>query len=106
ERAAELVCLDLGPRTDVEIADTLRAEVTQERFTSLDRSLLRAADELSIVTSGTVAGDAIGQTLRAGRLQQLRRFGLAEEIAPGRWQLDDLEAILRQRGERGDIIKT
>ena len=107
ERAAELVQLDLGPRSDVDIAGALQAEVSQERFTSLDRGLLRAADEHGIVASGAVKGPPINQTLRAGRLQQLRRFGLAAEVAPGRWQLaEDLEPVLRRRGERGDIIKT
>jgi hypothetical protein len=47
------------------------------------------------------------QTLRIGRLQQLKRFGLAEELAPGRWRLSPtLEPTLREMGERGDIIKT
>lgn len=35
------------------------------------------------------------------------RLGLAEEVDPVRWRLDDeLEATLRRTGERGDIIKT
>src|SRR3546814_7847299 len=51
--------------------------------------------------------DRFRQTLRAARLQKLRRLGLAEEIAPRRWRLvDDLEQVLRRIGERGDIIKT
>ncbi|MDE2166774.1 MAG: relaxase/mobilization nuclease and DUF3363 domain-containing protein [Alphaproteobacteria bacterium] len=106
ERAAEIVTLDLGPRTDRQIEARLRAEVEQERFTSLDRRLLREADPARIVRSGTVAGDAFSQTLRAGRLQKLKRLGLAEEIAPSRWHLvADLEPVLRRMGERGDIIK-
>ena len=106
ERAAEIVSLDLGPRTDLEIEFRLRAEVEQDRFTSIDRGLLREADEPGGIRSGA-DGDAFTQTLRAGRLQKLRRLGLAEEVAPGRWQLaDDLEPVLRRMGERGDIIKT
>jgi type IV secretory pathway VirD2 relaxase len=106
ERAAEIVSLDLGPRTDHEIETRLRAEVEQERFTSIDRRLLREAEE-GMVRSGTVAGDTFRQTLRAGRLQKLRRLGLAEETAPGQWKLaDGLEPALRGMGERGDIIKT
>jgi hypothetical protein len=39
-------------------------------------------------------------------LQKLKHLGLAEEAAPGHWQLtDDLEGTLRRMGERGDIIK-
>lgn len=106
ERAAEIVTLDLGPRTDRQIEARLRAEVEQERFTSLDRRLLREADPARIVRSGAVASDAFSQTLRAGRLQKLKRIGLAEEIAPSRWRLAaDLEPVLRRMGERGDLIK-
>jgi len=105
ERAAEIVSIDLGPRSDLEIEDRLRNEVRQERFTSLDRDLIREAGEDGIVAA--VGEDAFRQSLRAGRLQQLKNFGLAEEIAPGKWQLaEDLEPVLRRMGERGDIIRT
>ena len=107
ERAAEIVTLDLGPRTDRQIEARLRSEVEQERFTGLDRRLLREAETDGVIRSGTAAGDAFRQTLRAGRLQKLRRLGLAEEIAPRQWRLaEDLEPMLRRMGERGDIIKT
>lgn len=106
ERAAEIVTLDLGPRADRDIAERLQGEIEQERFTSLDRSLVRSADENGIVRSGVVAGDSFQQTLRAGRLQKLSRLGLAEETRPGQWKLaEDLEPLLRRMGERGDIIK-
>ncbi|MBI2741045.1 MAG: relaxase/mobilization nuclease and DUF3363 domain-containing protein [Rhodospirillales bacterium] len=107
ERAAEIISLDLGPRSDRQIEARLRAEVEQERFTSLDRGLLKDADEQGLLRSGTTVGDAFQQTLRAGRLQKLRHLGLAQEIGPGQWKLaSDLEPVLRRLGERGDIIKT
>ena len=84
-----------------------RNEVEQERFTSLDRGLLREAFREGLVRSGSEPGEALRQSLRAGRLQKLRRLGLAEEVEPSRWRLDpDLEPVLRRMGERGDIIKT
>ncbi|CAN7739271.1 relaxase/mobilization nuclease RlxS [Mesorhizobium amorphae] len=105
ERAAELVSLDLGPRTDREIEQRLRQEMEQERFTSIDRQLLRMRDEDRLVS--TDGRDAFRQTLHQGRLRKLERMGLAEEVDPVRWRLDDeLEATLRRTGERGDIIKT
>ena len=105
ERAAEIVALDLGPRADHEIQSRLRAEVEQERFTSLDRSLLREAETDGLVRSGRDQ-DRFRQTLRAGRLQKLKRLGLAEQISPGQWRLaQDVEPVLRRMGERGDIIK-
>lgn len=105
ERAAEIVSLDLGPRSDWEIEDRLRGETGQERLTGIDRKLLREVDEDGLVRSAD--RDAFQQTLRAGRLQKLVRLGLAEEIRPGQWRLaDGLEGTLRRMGERGDIIKT
>lgn len=110
ERAQEIVTLDLGPRIDIEIEDRLRQEVAQERFTSLDRGLLREASDSRAVSIGLPQGSdhaRFRQSLKAGRLQVLRRLGLAEEVQPGIWRLSDsLEVTLRRMGERGDIIKT
>ncbi len=104
-RAAELVTLDLGPRSDLEIENRLRNEVEQERLTSIDRRLLRDRDGEGLVWSADK--DAFQQTLRAGRLQKLKHLGLAEEVRPGEWRLgDDLEEALKRMGERGDIIRT
>ncbi|RWL20921.1 relaxase/mobilization nuclease RlxS [Mesorhizobium sp.] len=105
ERAAELVSLDLGPRTDREIELRLRREMEQERFTSIDRRLLSMRDDDGLVSPD--GPDAIRQTLHQGRLRKLERMGLAAEVGAGSWRLDDeLEATLRRTGERGDIIKT
>ncbi len=81
ERDAELVSLDLGPRTDREIENRLRHEVEQERLTSIDRQLIRDTDETGLVTAA--GRDAFRQSLRAGRLQKLKRLGLAEELRSG-----------------------
>ncbi len=105
ERAAEIVRLDLGPRSDLEIEDRLRREVDQERFTSIDRELLHERDREGLVRTGDA--DPFRQALKAGRLQKLRRLDLAEEVEPGRWRLaPELEPVLRRMGERGDILKT
>ncbi|TIO74961.1 relaxase/mobilization nuclease RlxS [Mesorhizobium sp.] len=105
ERAAELVSLDLGPRTDHEIEQRLRQEMEQERFTSIDRQLLSMRDDDGLVSPD--GRDAFRQTLPQGRLRKLERMGLAEEVGAGSWRLDDeLETTLRRIGERGDIIKT
>ena len=104
-RAAELVNLELGPRTDREIFEGRQREVGQERFTSIDRRLLIAREADGLVPSWH--GDSIEQGLRAARLGTLARMGLATEEVKGRYQLaDDLEATLRDMGRRGDIIAT
>jgi hypothetical protein len=67
---------------------------------------LRRASDDGVVAFGEKERDAFRQTLRAGRLQKLKRLGLADETGPGRWQLAaELEPTLRRMGERGDIIK-
>ena len=105
ERAAELVDLDLGPRSDREVARTMVAEIGHERLTGIDRRLLGAAD-----AERTVSAQGVGsfeQSLRAGRLAALERMGLAEPIGGGRFKLAaDLTATLTRIGERNDIVRT
>jgi type IV secretory pathway VirD2 relaxase len=104
-RATELVTLDLGPRTDLEIEARLRHDISEERLTAIDRRLVREMDADRIVVAG--ARDPFQQSLCAGRLQKLGEMGLAEPMGAGRWQLaDELEDTLRRIGERGDIIRT
>ncbi|SDA36883.1 relaxase/mobilization nuclease RlxS [Sphingomonas sp. NFR15] len=105
ERAAELVTLDLGPRTDQEIEARLRHDIGEQRMTAIDRRLIQSMDVDRLVTS--TDSDPFQQSLRAGRLQKLASLGLAEDVGGGRWQLaEDLEGTLRTLGERGDIIRT
>ena len=105
ERASAIVSLDLGPRTDLEIEERLRHDVSQERLTAIDRRLVRAMDGDRMVSSAD--RDPLQQSLRAGRLKTLERLGLAQERGSGRWKLNDgLEDTLRRMGERGDIIRT
>jgi type IV secretory pathway VirD2 relaxase len=105
QRAVDLVNLDLGPRTDLEIMRANLCEIGQERFTGIDRRLLRAIDAVGLVSTHNV--DSIEQSLRAGRLATLGRMGLAVEERKGRWRLsDELERTLRAMGKRGDIIAT
>ncbi len=106
ERAAEIVTLDLGPRTDLEIEDRFARQVSQERLTDLDRALRRTASPEGEVSLAD-GGQSVARPHWAGRLQTLSRMGLAEETAPGHWRLStDLETTLRDMGERADIIKT
>ncbi|MFG5862614.1 DUF3363 domain-containing protein [Metapseudomonas sp. CR1201] len=104
-RAAELATEWLGPRTELEIQRSLQREVQQERWTSLDRTLLRER-EAGVLHVKTLAHHPRRQLL-IGRLQHLQRQGLARESQPGQWVMrDDTEATLRALGERGDILRT
>ncbi|MCV0275842.1 DUF3363 domain-containing protein [Pseudomonas aeruginosa] len=108
-RAAELATEWLGPRTELEIQQTLQREVEQERWTSLDRTLKREAGD-----DGRIHVERLNELrlqrqrlLLIGRLQRLQRLGLADETQPGTWAVQaDAEKTLRALGERGDIIRT
>ena len=105
QRAVDLVNLDLGPRTDLEIMRANLREIAQERFTDIDQRLLRAIDADGLVSPHSL--DSVEQSLRASRLATLGRMGLAVEQRKGRWRLSDqLEPTLRVMGKRGDIIAT
>ncbi|EMY8117013.1 MULTISPECIES: relaxase/mobilization nuclease and DUF3363 domain-containing protein [Pseudomonas] len=108
-RAAELATEWLGPRSELEIQQTLQREVEQDRWTSLDRTLQREAGE-----DGRVPIERFNEPRRQrqrllliGRLQRLQRLGMADETQPGTWAVHaDAEKTLRALGERGDIIRT
>jgi type IV secretory pathway VirD2 relaxase len=107
-RAQERATLELGPETDRELRAKLRAEVSAERFTRIDRAMLAEAEEGVLdlrPEAGQVHGD-FDRSLRIGRLQTLARYCLADETEPGVWTLSEqLEPTMRELGERGDIIK-
>jgi type IV secretory pathway VirD2 relaxase len=109
-RAAELVSLELGPRSEQEIQSALEKDVHAERFTNFDRTLRDSADDNGGVVDlrpGSPDEDPELRRLLAGRIQKLDRLGLAERIAPGQWTLKPgLEQTLRELSIRGDIIKT
>jgi type IV secretory pathway VirD2 relaxase len=104
-RASEIVTLDLGPKTRLEVETRMRRDIDAERLTDIDRQLLSEAQRSPLVMAK--ARDPVLQSLRAGRLQKLGAMGLADEIAPGQWRLaKDLRDTLTGLGERGDIIRT
>ncbi|MGV7120440.1 relaxase/mobilization nuclease RlxS [Sphingopyxis sp. 550A] len=105
QRAIDLVNLDLGPRTTLEIEERLRHDIGAERATAIDRRMIREMDEHREI--GQSMRDPFQQALRIGRLRKLEEMGLAEEVGGGRWRLaDGLEDTLRRVGERGDVIRT
>ena len=110
-RAEELVGLELGPRSEREIAAGLEAEVKAERWTGLDRALRSLAEDGAGVADlrpgSPEPRDPELRRLMIGRAQTLERLGLAEKLAPAVWSLKPgAEETLRALGLRGDIIKT
>ena len=106
-RAQDLVTLELGPEQQLERLLKLANEMKSERFTSLDRGILKDAKENVLVVSAMLDGERGRSALRVGRLRRLEQMGLSEEKKTGVWAIDpQLETKLRSLGERGDIMVT
>ena len=107
-RAADLVTQDLGPRTDLDISRNIDRQVEAERWTQLDRQLVRDGRDVGVIDMApdpAAKPDAF-HAQKMGRLRKLESLGLAEQVGPGQWMIaDDAETTLRAMGERGDIIK-
>src|SRR5229473_1699510 len=111
ERASEIVTLELGRQTEREVTKQLEREVNADRFTRLDRMLIadQREHEFSDLRPDQDMRDTFRQNraLLIDRARKLERMGLATEIEAGRWIVSPkVEPILRELGERGDIIKT
>jgi len=111
ERASEIVTLELGRQTERDVTKQLEREVNADRFTRLDRMLIaeQREHEFSDLRPDQDIRDTFRQNraLLIDRARKLERMGLATEIETGRWIVSlKAEPILRELGERGDIIKT
>ena len=108
DRARDLITMELGPRTDLDIRRALERQIEAERWTQLDRQLVRDARDVGAIDLAPHPDRQPDeyQALKIGRLRKLETLGLAEQVGPGQWSIShDAEATLRQLGERGDIIK-
>ncbi len=108
DRARDLITQELGPRTDLDIQRSLKRQVDAERFTQLDRQLIRDGHATGVIETAIDPNVRLDEfhALKVGRLRKLETLGLAEQVGPGQWAIDTkAEATLRELGERGDIIK-
>lgn len=108
DRARDLITRELGPRTDLDIRRVLESQIEAERWTQLDRQLVRDAGKPGIIDLAPHADRQPDEfhALKVGRLRKLEVLGVAGQVAPGRWFVKpDAETVLRELGERGDIIK-
>jgi Protein of unknown function (DUF3363) len=117
--AEDLCTCQLGYRTQLDTADALAREVTQFRYTSLDRVLTRASRdhpsdtgragyfvfELGNAGGGSRAGTS--GTCLAKRLRFLATLGLAEPASDGQWQIrQDFASALKAYQESNDRQRT
>ncbi|MGH7296696.1 MAG: DUF3363 domain-containing protein, partial [Polyangiaceae bacterium] len=105
-RAQELATLELGPRTELEVQRARTKEITQERYTSLDRELgaPRPGGRGHPVQSRRSHGPwGIDNSTLLG---QLETFRLAERTSATSWApAEGWAGQLKEMGTRGDVIK-
>ena len=108
-RAQELATMELGPRTELEIRQARTKEITQDRYTSLDRELERRAQANVVALSGPEPRDGrrgIDDSTLLARLRHLETLRLAERTSPTSWAVEEgWAARLKEMATRGDIIK-
>lgn len=108
DRARDLITQELGPRTDLDIRRTLERQIGAERWTQLDRQLVRDARDTGVIDLAPNADRQPDEfhALKVGRLRKLEGRGLASQVGPGQWVIDEkAETTLRELGTRGDVIK-
>lgn len=110
--AGDLATAKLGHRTHRDLEDARAKQVTQQRWTDLDRVLKRVGQGGTIDFSVPVPANA-SEDRKQRRLQLLRRLtvlegmGLAKRGEGGRWAMDpSAETILRERQKANDRLKT
>ena len=118
--AEDLCTRQLGYRTGLDAAEAERREVTDTRFTSLDRRLLRDAKnpetenqwsyfivENNPVQTGLSDAARLRTQHFAARLVVLQQMGLAELAGANTWRVRrDFEDVLRAMQRTGDRQKT
>ncbi|MGO8739715.1 DUF3363 domain-containing protein [Rhodoblastus sp.] len=110
-RASELMTLELGPQTEIELHEKLRHEVEAERLTRLDRMMIAEQREQGLVDLRPDKAESYpvrsNRGLLIDRMKRLESYGLAEEVEPGRWIVADrAEPTLKAMAERNEVTAT
>ena len=101
ERAEDACTAQLGHRTELDAIAARRREVSQQRFTSLDRAIARHTTDGTVTTPAGI--DTETRRLIAARLLHLQKMELASESANGQWHVKpDFATVLRAMQRAGD----
>jgi type IV secretory pathway VirD2 relaxase len=113
--AEDLCTAQLGYRTQLDAQEAQRVEIDQQRFTSLDRLIIRnAANEvnnggasyLTIQVGDSAANEYSRAQKVSARLIVLEQMGLAYKVRPSVWAVrNDLESVLRAMQRAADHQK-
>ena len=118
--AADLCTRQMGYRTELDGIEAERREVSEKRFTSIDRRLLKDSQQSDselgsqyFLVSRNPAQTGLSETARSrerhdvARLVVLRQMGLAEPTGPHTWRLrQDAEQVLRAMQRTTDRQRT
>ncbi len=108
-KIAENWCTEqLGYRTRAQAIEAQRREVSQIRYTSLDRIIMRANTTLADGTHFPVTCGAGGRAqFVVARLAVLEGMGLAHRVSADTWEVRrDLESVLREMQKIADRQRT
>ncbi|WP_370464671.1 DUF3363 domain-containing protein [Methylosinus sp. RM1] len=110
-RASELVTLELGHQSEIELQTKLANEVAAERLTRLDKMLLAEQREQGVIDLRPGEGASYlvreNRALLLGRVRRLERYGLAAELETERWTISDrAEPMLKELGARNEATAT
>jgi type IV secretory pathway VirD2 relaxase len=110
-RASELVTLELGHQSELELQAKLKTEVEAERWTRLDKMLVTEQAERGVIDlrpeEGVTYAFRENRAVMIGRVKFLERYGLSSERETGQWMISDrAEVTLKELSDRNDIIKT
>ncbi|MBZ0261950.1 MAG: DUF3363 domain-containing protein [Hyphomicrobiales bacterium] len=107
QKAGQLLTLELGPEDEFEQQLKLFREVEAERFTGIDRSILKHVGQGYLTVSAMPPQEPQAHTAHMRRLKHLSDLGLARERQTGVWEIQpDIERKLRSLGKSNDIIAT
>jgi type IV secretory pathway VirD2 relaxase len=105
-RAQELATDELGQRPERDVRQALEREVTQQRFTTLDRELERRGPDRCVEARTGARSGRIDESLLIARLEHLEGMRLAERVSRTFWRLaEGWQKRLRDHGSRGDILQ-
>ncbi len=118
--AEDFCTRQLGYRTQLDAVESERREITEKRFTSIDRRFLRDAGEMrldlgphyfSVIRNPALGGLSESARVRtrhdAARLAVLGRMGLAQSTGPSAWRVRrDFAQVLRAMQRTTDRQRT
>jgi type IV secretory pathway VirD2 relaxase len=114
-RTSEVATKHIGLRTELDAAEAFDRQIHQQRFTDLDRRLIRMANATpkAVVDLTSAIGARAARETKDMRLREIKRLthlesmGLAKRVGAMQWTLDaGLENVLRQRQMADDRLKT